>query len=95
MAVLEQGLSWRGAVDVLFGALDARALELLAMIRGPHGTAAKAVAVYVALMVAALMVLRRAVGPGQFDVALVWALAYSVGYVALFLVIRTRRLRSA
>jgi len=95
MAVLEQGLTWRGVVDVLSGAFDAWALELLSTMRGPHGTATKAVAAYVALLVAAFIFLRVAVGPGRPDVGLVWALGYSAGYVALSFVMRTRRARSA
>ena len=50
MAVLEQGLTWRSAVDVLLGALDAWAVELRSTIRGPHGVAAQAVAAYVAML---------------------------------------------
>ena len=95
MAVLEQGLTWRGSADVLSGALDAWTLELLARIRGPHRTATKAVAAYVALLVAAFIVLRIAVGPGRLDVGFVWALGYSAGYVALALVMRVRRARVA
>lgn len=94
IAVLEQGLTWRAAVDVLSGALDAWALELLASIRGPHGTPTKAVVAYVGLLVAAFIILRAALGPGHLDVGLVWALGYSLGYVALCLVMKTRRSRS-
>jgi hypothetical protein len=94
MAVLEQGLTWRGAVDVLFGALDAWVVELLSTIRGPHGVAAKAVAAYVSLLLVAFIVLRVALGPGRLDVGLVWALGYGVGYVALCLVMKTRQARS-
>lgn len=94
MAVLEHGLTWRGVADVLFGALDAWAVDLLSTTRGSHGAAAKAVAAYVVLLVVAFIALRLALGPGRVDVGLVWALGYGLGYVALCLVMKTRRARS-
>ena len=93
MAVLEQGLTLRSAVDVLIGALDAWAIELRSTMSGPHGVAARAVMAYVALLTATFVVLRLAVGPGRLDVGLVWALGYGLGYVALCVVMRTRRAR--
>lgn len=64
------------------GAIDAWLLDLRT---GPGGrlTTAKVIVAYVALQLAAFAALRSFAGPGRFDVAAAWALAYGVGYVAL------------
>lgn len=93
MALLEQGMSWGAAADVLSGAIDAWTGELHAALRGPRGAEVRVIAAYVATQIAAFTIVRLAVGPGRPDVGLAWAVVYGVGYVALCLVLKARRSR--
>ena len=93
-AVLESGLDWSGVADVLRGALDAWVTELTQLLRGPTGASAKAIGAYVALQLALFAFLRLTVGPGRTDVALIWAAAYTAGYIALCLILSARRRRA-
>lgn len=92
-AVLEQRLTLSSAADVLWGALDAWMFEMRAVLRGPHGADARAIAVYVVLMVMVFAILRLLVGPGRLDVGVAWGIAYGVGYLVLCRVLKTRRAR--
>jgi hypothetical protein len=93
MAMLEDGMTWRNAPDVIGGALDAWLVPLRSAIQGPHGVEAKAIVAYVALQLIVFAVLRLLAGPGRIDVGIGWGMAYGVGYAALCRVLKARRER--
>lgn len=93
VAMLEEGMTWRHAPDVIGGALDAWLLQLRSAVEGPRGTEAKAIVAYVAVQLIVFAVLRLLAGPGRIDVGIGWGIAYGVGYVALCRVLKARRQR--